>query len=162
METQVINDWLVKFEKSIKEKDIDAILDLFDKETYWRDLISFTWNIITLESKKDISLMLNKTIDKINPENFKIQEMLTSNSDVHEARFTFETITSKCIGHIRLINGKCKTLLTLTDSLKDYEENKGYKRELGTEFGFFKDRKNWLENIVLDTTNKNHDCQGLH
>ena len=95
METQVINDWLVKFEKSIKEKDIDAILDLFDKETYWRDLISFTWNIITLESKEDISLMLNKTIDKINPENFKIQEMLTSNSDVHEARFTFETITLK-------------------------------------------------------------------
>ena len=153
METQVINDWLVKFEKSIKEKDIDAILDLFDKETYWRDLISFTWNIITLESKEDISLMLNKTIDKINPENFKIQEMLTSNSDVHEARFTFETITSKCIGHIRLINGKCKTLLTLTDSLKDYEENKGYKRELGTEFGFFKDRKNWLENRNIEIQN---------
>ena len=74
MKTKVINDWLEKFEKSIKEKNIDAILDLFDKETYWRDLISFTWNIITLESKEDISLMLNKTIDKINPENFKIQK----------------------------------------------------------------------------------------
>ena len=66
MEAKVINDWLVKFEKSIKEKDIDAILDLFHTETYWRDLISFTWNIITLESREDISLMLNKTIDKIN------------------------------------------------------------------------------------------------
>ena len=121
MKTKVINDWLEKFEKSIKEKNIDAILDLFDKETYWRDLISFTWNIITLESKEDISLMLNKTIDKINPGNFKIQKMLTSNNDVYEARFTFDTTTSKCIGHIRLTNGKCKTLLTVTEELKGYE-----------------------------------------
>jgi len=162
MKTKVINDWLEKFEKSIKEKNIDAILDLFDKETYWRDLISFTWNIITLESKEDISLMLNKTIDKINPENFKIQKMLTINSDVHEARFTFDTTTSKCIGHIRLTNGKCKTLLTVTEELKGYEENKGYKRELGTEFGFFKDRKNWLEkrNIEIQNLeeNKNPYC----
>ena len=90
--------------------------------------------------------------------------MLTSNSDVHEARFTFETITSKCIGHIRLINGKCKTLLTLTNSLKDYEENKGYKRELGTEFGFFKDRKNWLENrnIEVDYILKENEGHGFH
>ena len=34
MKTEVINDWLEKFEKSIKEKNIDAILDLFDNETY--------------------------------------------------------------------------------------------------------------------------------
>ena len=161
MKTQIVQDWLNSFEKYIEEKNTDSILDLFADTTYWRDLISFTWNIITFESKNDISLMLNNTLSKINPKNFTILDMKTKVSS-QEAWFSFETIYAKCKGHIRLKKGKCVTFLTVIDELKDHEEKKGYNRELGTEFGVFKSRKNWLEKKILEikdlNENKNPYC----
>ena len=144
MKIQTSQEWLNKFEKLIYEKDIEKILDLFSDTSTWRDLISFTWNIITFESKSDIKLMLNSVLFEINPENFQIIDMKTKlKSD--EAWFSFDTKYAKCKGHIRLKDGKAITFLSVIDELKGYEEKKGYNRELGTEFGAFKYRKNWLE-----------------
>jgi len=161
MKIQTSQEWLNKFEKLIYEKDIEKILDLFSDTSTWRDLISFTWNIITFESKSDIKLMLNSVLFEINPENFQIIDMKTKlKSD--EAWFSFDTKYAKCKGHIRLKDGKAITFLSVIDELKGYEEKKGYNRELGTEFGAFKYRKNWLEKKLSDiddlNENKNPYC----
>ena len=161
MKIQSAQEWLNKFEKLIYEKDIEKILDLFSDTSTWRDLISFTWNIITFESKSDIKLMLNSVLFEINPENFQIIDMKTKlKSD--EAWFSFDTKYAKCKGHIRLKDGKAITFLSVIDELKGYEEKKGYNRELGTEFGAFKYRKNWLEKKLSDiddlNENKNPYC----
>ena len=161
MKIQTSQEWLNKFEKLIYEKDIEKILDLFSDTSTWRDLISFTWNIITFESKSDIKLMLNSVLSEINPENFQIIDMKTKlKSD--EAWFSFDTKYAKCKGHIRLKDGKAITFLSVIDELKGYEEKKGYNRELGTEFGAFKYRKNWLEKKLSDiddlNENKNPYC----
>ena len=161
MKIQTSQEWLNKFEKLIYEKDIEKILDLFSDTSTWRDLISFTWNIITFESKLDIKLMLNSVLFEINPENFQIIDMKTKlKSD--EAWFSFDTKYAKCKGHIRLKDGKAITFLSVIDELKGYEEKKGYNRELGTEFGAFKYRKNWLEKKLSDiddlNENKNPYC----
>ena len=101
MKTQIVEDWLNSFEKHVEERNIDSILSLFADTTYWRDLISFTWNIITFESKNDISLMLNNTLSEINPKNFSLIDMKTKTSS-EETWFSFETKYAKCKGHIRL------------------------------------------------------------
>ena len=161
MKIQSAQEWLNKFEKLIYEKDIEKILDLFSDTSTWRDLISFTWNIITFESKSDIKLMLNSVLFEINPENFQIIDMKTKLKS-QEAWFSFDTKYARCKGHIRLKEGKAITFFSVMDELKGYEEKKGYNRELGTEFGAFKYRKNWLEKKLSDiddlNENKNPYC----
>ena len=161
MKIQSAQEWLNKFEKLIYEKDIEKILDLFSDTSTWRDLISFTWNIITFESKSDIKLMLNSVLFEINPENFQIIDMKTKPKS-QEAWFSYDTKYARCKGHIRLKEGKAITFFSVMDELKGYEEKKGYNRELGTEFGAFKYRKNWLEKKLSDiddlNENKNPYC----
>ena len=161
MKIQSAQEWLNKFEKLIYEKDIEKILDLFSDTSTWRDLISFTWNIITFESKSDIKLMLNSVLFEINPENFQIIDMKTKPKS-QEAWFSYDTKYARCKGHIRLKDGKAITFFSVMDELKGYEEKKGYNRELGTEFGAFKNRKNWLEKKLSDiddlNENKNPYC----
>src|SRR5437762_3156717 len=43
--TQQISDWLSRFGAALDRKDRAAAAELFAHECYWRDLISFTWNI---------------------------------------------------------------------------------------------------------------------
>ena len=161
MKTLTAQDWLNQFEKLAIDNDIETILDLFAEKTYWRDLVSFTWNVITFESKTDIKTMLNNVLSEINPTNFQIININT-NLQPGEAWFKFETKHAKCRGHIRLEDGKATTFLSVMDELKGYEEKKGYTRELGTEFGAFKFRKNWLEKKLSDMNelnkNKNPYC----
>ena len=39
---------------SLGGDDTAAVTDLFDQECYWRDLVSFTWNISTQEGRDAI------------------------------------------------------------------------------------------------------------
>ena len=48
-ESAAVSAWLAKFEAALSTANIKAAAALFDDECYWRDLVSFTWNIITLE-----------------------------------------------------------------------------------------------------------------
>ena len=50
--TQSVTSWLKKFNAALTNKDIVAATDLFADESYWRDLVSFTWNIKTMEGKR--------------------------------------------------------------------------------------------------------------
>ena len=56
--TQQVSEWLSRFGTALDRKDWSAATDLFGSECYWRDLISFTWNIKTLEGKDEIQAML--------------------------------------------------------------------------------------------------------
>ena len=49
--TRQISEWLSRFGAALDRKDGAAAADLFADECYWRDLVSFTWNIKTLEGR---------------------------------------------------------------------------------------------------------------
>ena len=59
MNNRKLQEWLNKFEMHVQARNVEQLIDMFDDSSYWRDLISFTWNIITFESKSDIKSMLN-------------------------------------------------------------------------------------------------------
>ncbi len=42
-------EWLSTFESALAARDIDAAAGLFGAESFWRDLVAFTWNITTVE-----------------------------------------------------------------------------------------------------------------
>ena len=50
----VVEAWLTQFDEALRIHNTDAALELFDDDCYWRDLVTFTWNIKTLEGKADI------------------------------------------------------------------------------------------------------------
>ena len=148
--TQVISDWLSSFDAALSSGNIDAAVDLFADECYWRDLVSFTWNINTVEGKDEIRDMLTARLADTAPSNWQIEGEANEADGVTDAWLTFETGVSRGKGQIRLLDGKCWTLLTTMVELKGHEEKTGTERPKGIEHGAIKDRKNWLERKEQD------------
>ncbi len=143
--TEQISEWLSKCDAALQRADLATLVKMFAEESYWRDLVSFTWNIKTLEGQESIQAMLQTTLPEIKPHSFRIKGNATSENGVTAGWFTFETTTSRGQGHIRLREGKCWTLLTTMTELKGFEEKRGATRVLGTQHGVFKNRESWLE-----------------
>jgi putative flavoprotein involved in K+ transport len=137
--------WLNDFETALKSGNTDAVTALFDDDCYWRDLVSFTWNIKTMEGKVQIADMLNATLAQVKPSNWKLAEEATGDEAMTEAWITFDTAVSRGKGQLRLKNGKGWTLLTTMVELKGHEEKKGPERIKGVEHGAKKNRENWAE-----------------
>jgi putative flavoprotein involved in K+ transport len=140
-----IDDWLAQFAAALESNDQAAAAGLFADECYWRDLVSFTWNIKTLEGRDEIRAMLAATLPTVRPTGWRQVDEATIKGDVTEGWFTFETALARGIGHVRLRDGHCWTLLTTMTELKGHEERKGPTRPMGTEHGVYPGRQNWLE-----------------
>jgi len=143
--TQQAANWLAAFGEALTRGDIPAAVAMFDDECYWRDLVTFTWNIKTCESREDISAMLQATLGKVKPGNWQVEGEATAGNGVTEAWFTFETAVARGRGLLRLKGDKCWTLLTSMTELKGFEERKGPERPMGAEHGVIRERKSWLE-----------------
>ncbi len=143
--TQIASAWLADFTTVLERGDIDAAVALFASDSYWRDLVAFTWNICTQESPEAIRTMLKARLADVKPSKFEIEGDATEAGGVVDAWFTFETAVARGRGHLRLQNGKAWTLLTTMTELKGFEEPTGAQREKGAEHGAQKGRKSWLE-----------------
>lgn len=138
---------LKAFNTALSSGDIDAAVDLFQDDCYWRDLVSFTWNIKTMEGKDQVRDMLKACLKTTKPSGFAIAEGENANEadGVIDAWIQFETGVARGYGLIRLKDGKIWTLLTTMVELKGHEEAQGFDRPLGAKHGSGKDRKTWKE-----------------
>ncbi len=137
--------WLASFADSLQRQDIPAVLALFGDDSYWRDLVSFTWNIVTVEGQAGIQDMLAATLAQVKPQGFGIEGTPRAANGVVEAWFTFETALGRGKGHVRLRDGKAWTVLTSLQELKGFEEKHGATRPLGTVHGAIRGRETWLD-----------------
>ena len=139
--------WISAFDNALSGSDIDAVLSLFDEDCYWRDFLTFTWNLDTSEGQDSIRKMLDSTLGHTKPSNWQLEGDGTSADGITEGWLTFETEVARGRGHVRLKGDKCWTLLTTMLELKGHEEKNDQHgtREMGVEHGAFKDRKNWIE-----------------
>ena len=141
--------WLDAFGAALATGQPDAALPLFDADCYWRDLVSFTWNICTQEGHDAIRDMLAARQADTAASDFRLEGEATEADGVTEAWFTFETRVARGRGHLRLRGGpqgdRAWTLLTTMVELKGFEEKKGPRRIKGAEHGAQKGRKSWLE-----------------
>jgi len=140
-----VKTWLRQFGAALRTKDISAVTALFDDECYWRDLVSFTWNISTQEGKAAIADMLEACLAQIKPSKFSLEGDAAEADGITEGWFTFDTKHARGRGHVRLKDGRCWTLLTTMVELKGHEEAKGRTRPMGVEHGIVPGRESWLE-----------------
>ena len=143
--TQAASAWFADFQSALERQDIDATMALFDADSYWRDLVAFTWNICTQEGPDAIRAMLQARLADVRPTAFAIEGPATEAGGVIDAWFTFDTAVARGRGHLRLKDGKAWTLLTTMTALKGFEERTGANRVKGAEHGVHPGRKTWLE-----------------
>ncbi len=138
---------LGQLDEALTARDIEKAVSLFAEESYWRDLVSFTWNIRTMEGPDQIRDMLTTQLDHVSPSNWALDpnEVATDDGGVITAWFTFETGVSRGYGLVRLLEGKIWTLLTTMAELKGHEEPMGFERPLGAKHGHGKHRPTWSE-----------------
>jgi putative flavoprotein involved in K+ transport len=149
--TQLAGAWLADFSSALQRQDIDAAVALFEPDSYWRDLVAFTWNISTQEGPEAVRAMLQARLADTKPSAFMVQGEATEAGGVIDAWFTFETAVARGRGHLRLRAGKAWTVLTTMTELKGFEERKGDKRVKGAEHGVHPGRKTWLERRERET-----------
>ena len=143
--TETFTGWLDAFGSALESGDIDGAAALFGDESYWRDLVSFTWNIKTVEGPNGVRDLLEHTLANVQPSNFEIVGEANEADGVTDGWFNFETAVGRGHGQLRIVGGKAFTFLTTLVELKGHEEAKGVTREMGVEHGITPGRKTWLE-----------------
>lgn len=141
--------------------DAATAADLFTDDSYWRDLVSFTWNIKTMEGKAAIADMLAKQLASVKPSNWHIAEGEAAAEDggIITAWIGFETGVSRGYGLIRLRDGLIWTLLTSMVELKGHEEPMGMERPLGAKHGAGKGRLTWKEEREKEAADLGYSTQ---
>ncbi|WP_350029927.1 MULTISPECIES: NAD(P)/FAD-dependent oxidoreductase [unclassified Caballeronia] len=143
----VVAGVLERLNTALANRDLPAVVELFQPDCYWRDLVSLTWNIKTMEGREQIAAMLEAQLDSADPSNFRVAtgEAETEADGIAQAWITFETGVARGNGFIRLKNGRIWTLLTVMSELKGHEEPKNFKRPMGAEHGARAGRTSWKE-----------------
>jgi putative flavoprotein involved in K+ transport len=142
---QRVDAWLADFEAAMAVRDIDRVTQKFATDSYWRDLVAFTWNIKTVEGRDGVADMLAARLSGTDPSGFRTRETPTEDGDVTSAFIEFETAVGRGTGHLRLKGDQAWTLLTALQELKTHEERKGPTRVLGAVHGSDPDPRSWAE-----------------
>src|SRR3954449_6309598 len=140
-----VDQWLASFDEALTAGDPASAAELFVEDSYWRDLVAFTWNLKTVEGRDGVEDMLGETLAGAKPHNWRVTEPPDEADGVVTAWLEFETETGRGNGLVRLKDGKAWTLLTALYELKGHEEPKGPGRRKGVEHGAARDRETWLE-----------------
>jgi putative flavoprotein involved in K+ transport len=158
---QQVSGWLAEFGDALARGDVRAAGSLFEEESYWRDLVAFTWNMKTMEGRGAVEAMLESTLSSTRPAAWQLLGDATEKDGVTEAWFLFETGAGHGKGHLRLRGDKCWTLLTTLQALEGFEEKTGRNdsREPGVEHGVFRGRKTWLERKSQEERELGHSRQ---
>ncbi|NKY44452.1 NAD(P)/FAD-dependent oxidoreductase [Nocardia cerradoensis] len=142
---QRVETWLRDFESALAARDIEAAAGMFALDSFWRDLVAFTWNIKTVEGREGVADMLRARLADTDPRGFHTTEPATEDDGVITAWIGFETAVGRAVGHLRLTDEGAWTLLTSLRELKGLEENKGPRRPKGAEHGATRERVTWSE-----------------
>ncbi|MES1950988.1 monooxygenase protein [Salinisphaera sp. S4-8] len=156
------NTVLNRLDEALTQHDIDAVLALFASECYWRDMLTFTWNIKTAEGKSGIRDMLESCLDQAQPHDWSLdeREVVTQTDDgVIEAWIVFETAVARGSGFMRIKDGHIWTLLTTMTELKGYEEPMGDSRPLGAKHGDDQGKPTWKEEREQELASLGIDTQ---
>ncbi len=158
-----IDAWLADFEAALAVRDVERAAAKFATDSFWRDLVSFTWNIKTVEGPEQIAAMLEDRLAGTDPSGFRTREAPTDDGGVASAFIEFETAAGRGVGHLRLkadVDGdKAWTLLTALQELKGHEERKGPSRVLGAVHGSDPDPRSWAEKRAAEEASLGRDTQ---
>lgn len=142
-----IQNVLSALNRALANEKIDDALELFTDDCYWRDLLSFTWNIKTVEGEPAIRDMLEQRLADVAPADWTVdaEEHAAHAEGITEGFFTFDTAIARGHGYVRLKDGLIWTLLTAMHELKGHEEPNGDARPMGARHGAAQGEPTWAE-----------------
>ena len=145
--TDDVTTVLETFGAALARGDVQAATAMFTDDCYWRDLVTFTWNIKTLEGQAQIADMLTACLARTAPTAWRVAEGEVASDDggLLTAWISFETGAARGYGLVRIRDGKIWTLLTSMVELKGHEEPVGFERPMGVKHGASKTRATWKE-----------------
>ena len=148
-DTDPAQAWLNGFEAALRARDIGAAARMFAATSFWRDLVSFSWNITTVENPDGVTDLLENTLDRVDPTGFTVTEPSETADGVTTAWFDFTTSVGSGRGLLRLVEeggeAKAWTFLTTLQELTGHEEPRGTRRPKGAQHGIDKHRQSWAE-----------------
>ena len=147
-----LNHALKALDEALSAGDAARAADLFLDDCYWRDLLTFSWNIRTFEGKAAVRQMLADRLRDVKPSAWQPQEgeAVTEDGGIVTGWITFETAVFRGWGLVRLKDGKIWTLLTSATELKGHEEALRAGRPLGVMHGSAKHRPTWKESLEAE------------
>ncbi len=148
--------WLARLQQALAAPQDADWRALFNDECYWRDLVAFTWNIITLDGAPAIAAMARQQSAAIAARGFTLDPKMQGEN---EGWFDFETATARCRGFAHLEGGRCSNLLTAIVELKGFEEPAGERRIAGVEHRAVKGRRTWLDERQAEEKSLGYDTQ---
>jgi Pyridine nucleotide-disulphide oxidoreductase len=137
-----VENWLGQFETALRKPNGDLPTALFHADSYWRDVLAFTWHIVTVNGADAIRTELKAHCCRAQPRGFRIDPHRTAPRKVKragieaiEAIFQFETAEGRGNGVLRLTPDanddrklKAWTLLTALEEIKGHAELLGRSR----------------------------------
>jgi putative flavoprotein involved in K+ transport len=140
-----IDAWLARFGAALASGDATAAADLFEPDGYWRDLLTFTWNIGTMEGRAPIEAMLRACLSRTAPTGWRRTGEPEATEDGLAAWIAFETGVAHGTGRVTIRDGRCHVLLTAMADLKGHEEPRGRTRPAGIVHKADRARTTWSE-----------------
>jgi hypothetical protein len=149
--------WLSAFDAALSRRDTRAAAALFLPDGHWRDLVSFTWHILTMNGAAEIAATLDRTLADVRPGQFRVAPgrvapRVVTRAGVRtiEALLGFETATGRGSGVLRLVpdaTGELVAwvLLTALDEINDHEERIGPRASTGQAYSREFGGPNWLD-----------------
>jgi putative flavoprotein involved in K+ transport len=153
------DQWLADFGAALEDGDTERAAGMFGEQSFWRDLIAFSWNIVTVEGPDGVRDLLDGTLATAKPTGWHTTEEPAEADGVTEAWIEFKTAAGRGKGHLRLRDGKAFTLLTTLYELKGHEEPAFGRRPRGAEHGVNRDRHSWLEQRQREAAELGHTTQ---
>lgn len=159
--TDQVTEVLDRLGAALAAGDVAAATALFVTDCYWRDLVTFTWNIKTMEGQSQIADMLAATLARTAPSGWQVAEgeMASAEGNLLTAWISFETAVARGYGLIRIRDGLIWTLLTSMVELKGHEEPAGFDRPMGVAHGASKSRLTWAERREAEAASLGYTTQ---
>jgi cation diffusion facilitator CzcD-associated flavoprotein CzcO len=157
--TMRVDEWLADFEHALSDPDPEGLASVFHTDSYWRDVLAFTWMITTVRGAREIAAALTSRAGGVRASGFRTDRERTpprmvtrAGTESIEAIFAFQTAQGLADGLVRLIPDpadddrlKAWTLLTALEELAGFEERIGETRPSGESYARDFRGPNWLD-----------------
>jgi cation diffusion facilitator CzcD-associated flavoprotein CzcO len=145
--------WLAEFGAALQAGDAAAAGAMIQPDGWWRDLLSFTWDLRTAQGTEAIAALLDARLAATAPRDFvlgRVDLVDGAGGTWVQAFFTFDTALATARGLVRLVPAtdgtwRAWTVLTAMEALNGVEEPRGAQRPHGTVHGKHRGRQNWLD-----------------
>lgn len=156
---EIFGTWLSRFGSALERQAVDELIGCFDADSYWKDILAFTWGYRTFGQKPDITRALRATIADTKPTRIRhapdrVAPRLVRRSAkwVIEAYFDFDTAIGSGTGFVRLLHDpdhpsdpRIWILLTTLQELRGFPERIGPRRPTGEQYSFGFAGDNWAD-----------------